>query len=148
MAKSATQLVMNYFDKSSEDNKITSLASKIKQAVSSGPSYRASLDSTARNEIHNRCKSELMRPYQDTYREQIPAVLLAVADKVALKRVAVKKLTSAKNELALGMSLLAALDAEKEANLDTWNTFKENLTSKEVATYEGWLEKFSEDTLV
>lgn len=142
MAKSPMQTVMDLFNKSSESNNIVGFRHKKKQALSSGPSYRASLDSVARNDIHKRCKSELMRPYQDTYRTQIPAILLAVADKTALQRVALRKLKTAENELSLGLSLMNALSSDKGVLLDKWENFKVNLTDEEVAVCEGWLDEF------
>jgi hypothetical protein len=145
MAKSPMQTVMDLFNKSSDSNGIVSIAHKKKQAVSSGPSYRASLESKKRNDMHKRCKSELMRPYQDTYRTQIPALLLAVADETALRRVALRKLKTAENELSLGLSLMNALNSQKGALLDKWEDFKMNLTSDEVRVCEDWLDEFYRD---
>ncbi len=145
MAKSPMQTVMDIFNKSSENNNIVSLSGKKKQAMSSGPSYRASLESRERNSIHKRCKSELMRPYQDTYRTQIPAILLAVADETALRRVALRKLQTAENELSLGLSLMTALSSDKGALLKKWENFKGNLTPSEVSVCEEWLNDFYRD---
>lgn len=142
MAKSPMQTVMDLFNKSSESNGIVSISHKKKQAMSSGPSYRASLESKKRNDMHKRCKSELMRPYQDTYRTQIPALLLAVADETALRRVALRKLKTAENELSLGLSLMNALSSDKGALLDKWESFKANLTTEEISVCEDWLGEF------
>lgn len=145
MSKSKMQYVMNLFNKSSEENKIDTIHDKEKQAISSGPSYRASLDTTARNSIHKRCKSELMRPYQDSYRTQIPALLLAIGDETALRRVAIRKLKTAENELSLGLSLMTALTSDKSTLLEAWYGFKDKLSPEEVATCETWLRDFYRD---
>ncbi len=142
MAKSPMQTVMDLFNKSSDSNNIVTLLDKKRQAMSSGPSYRASVESRERNDIHKRCKSELMRPYQDTYRTQIPAILLAVADETALRRVALRKLQTAENELSLGLSLMTALSSDKGVLLEKWENFKSKLTESEVSVCEEWLDEF------
>ena len=142
MAKSPMQTVMDLFNKSSDSNNIVTLLDKKRQAMSSGPSYRASVESRERNDIHKRCKSELMRPYQDTYRTQIPAILLAVADETALRRVALRKLQTAENELSLGLSLMTALSSDKGVLLEKWENFKCKLTKSEVSVCEKWLDEF------
>ena len=84
MKTAAQKKLFQTFETSSKDNGIVMFKEKLQQARRSGSSYRCQKEAKERVELSYRFSDDLMRPYQDTYRNQIPAILLAMCDKGAL----------------------------------------------------------------
>tara|TARA_R110000764_G_scaffold146619_1_gene234349 strand:- start:798 stop:1259 length:462 start_codon:yes stop_codon:yes gene_type:complete len=134
--------LFSLFNRSSEDNGIVEYSQKLSQASSSGPSYRASLEHTARKNMKARFEDDLMKPYQDTFRNQIPAILLAMGDDEALMKVILKKMSTAENEQRLAKYLLESKYKGKGYLTEKWEEFKLGLTKSELKMYEGWIKTF------
>lgn len=141
--KTATQKVLfNAFEVSSEKNGITEFGDKMKQARWSGASFRTAVEAQDRRKLAARFDDDLMKPYQDTYRNQIPAILLAMGDKKALTKVILKKLKLAENEQRLARYLLEAQTKDEKWLINKWEDFKEEMDEEEVEYYENWLRTF------
>jgi len=141
--KTATQKTLfKAFDDSSVSNGITKFKDKMKQARWSGSSYRTAVEAKERRNLAARFNDDLMKPYQDTYRNQIPAVLLAMCDKPALDKVIIKKLRLAENEQRLARYLLESQTKGIEWLQGKWDSFKEGMSDSEVEYYEEWLNTF------
>jgi hypothetical protein len=134
--------LFSLFNRSSEDNGIVEYSQKLSQAASSGPSYRASLENTARKNMKARFEDDLMKPYQDTFRNQIPAILLAMGDDEALMKVILKKMSTAENEQRLAKYLLESKYKGKGYLTEKWEEFKIGLTKSELEMYEEWIKTF------
>ena len=130
------------FQKSSNDNGIEDYKSQEAQARNSGPSYRCQVERIRRDKLASQVSDDLIKPYQDTYRNQIPAVLLALADKQALTKVILKKMKLAENEQKLSRYLLEAQTKGDAWLLAKWNEMKANLDQEDIDYFDEWLETF------
>lgn len=130
------------FDTSSKQNGIKLFTEKMKQARWSGASYRCAVEAQDRNNLASRFDDDLMKPYQDTYRNQIPAILLAMGDKDALTKVILKKLKLAENEQRLARYLLESQSKGLSWLMKKWETFVEGMTEPEVEYYSEWIDQF------
>jgi len=142
MKTAAQKTLFKAFEISSVKNDITEFPDKLKQARWSGASYRCAVEAKERVNLAERFEDDLMRPYQDTYRNQIPAILLAMGDKEALTKVILKKLTIASNEQRLARYLLESQSKGLTWLTKKWNTFTEDMTEDEVEYYSKWIEAF------
>ena len=99
-----TQVAMAFFD-SAKDNAINEYPRMMRQALTSGPSYRASEETSERHRIRKKYEEDLMMMYQsyavgaNGVRLQIPAAFLGATEKANLNLVATKKLKLATNQL-------------------------------------------------
>jgi hypothetical protein len=142
MKTAAQKTLFNVFEKSSVDNGIVSYSDKLSQARRSGASYRAGVEAYERREMADRFGDDLMKPYQDTFRNQTPAVLLALGDSKALSRVIIKKMKVAENEQRLARYLLEAQTKDEAWLLKKWESFKADMTDQEKEYYQNWLDTF------
>ena len=142
MKTAAQKTLFKAFETSSKENGITRFPEKLKQARWSGASYRCTVEAQKRRSLADRFDDDLMKPYQDTYRNQIPAVLLAMGDKKALTKVILKKLKLAENEQRLARYLLESESKGMSWLMAKWETFTENMTEDEVEHYSDWIEEF------
>ena len=141
--KTATQkTLVKALNDSSVKNGIEEFKDKMKQARWSGSSYRSTVEAQDRRKLATRFSDDLMKPYQDTYRNQVPAVLLAMGDKDALKKVILKKLKLAENEQRLARYLLEAESMGLKWLMHKWKTFSEDMSEDEVEHYSKWIETF------
>lgn len=131
------------FEKSAEENGIYSYKSKKSQAKNSGPSYRCMVERIRREKLAKQVQDDLIKPYQDTFRNQVPAVLLAIADKEALMKVILKKLKLAENEQKLARYLLESQAKGEDWLMAKWVEMKQNLDDEDVAYFEEWLLTFN-----
>ena len=125
MKTAQQKTLFNAFEASSVANGIDEFPDQLKQARWSGASYRTAVEAKERRDLAARFDDDLMKPYQDTYRNQIPAILLAMGDKEALMKVIVKKLTLAENEQRFARYLLQSQSKGKKWLMQKWNTFKD-----------------------
>ena len=125
MKTAQQKTLFNAFEASSVANGIDEFPDQLKQARWSGTSYRTAVEAKERRDLAARFDDDLMKPYQDTYRNQIPAILLAMGDKEALMKVIVKKLTLAENEQRFARYLLQSQSKGKKWLMQKWNTFKD-----------------------
>ena len=130
------------FEASSVANEITEFPDKMKQARWSGANYRTAVEAQERRNLAVRFEDDLMKPYQDTYRNQIPAVLLAMGDQQALTKVIVKKLRLAENEQRLARYLLESQSKGDVWLMQKWNKFKKEMTEEEIKHYQDWIDTF------
>lgn len=144
MKTAAQKVLFKTFEASSEKNGIKEFGNKIKQARWSGASYRTTMEAQERRKLAVRFDDDLMKPYQDTYSNQIPAILLAMSDKKALNKVIMKKLKLAENEQRLARYLLEAQNKDKKWLIDKWASFKDDMNEEEVEHYENWLRTFTQ----
>ena len=142
MKTAAQKTLFKAFEKSSKDNGITRFPEKMKQARWSGASYRCTIEAQKRKSLASRFNDDLMKPYQDTYRNQIPAVLLAMGDGEALTKVILKKLKLAENEQRLARYLLESQSKGLPWLMDKWAGFVGDMTEDEVEHYSEWIEEF------
>jgi hypothetical protein len=137
--------LFDLFRRSSVDNGINTYSHQLSQAATSGPSYRASLNTMARQSMKARFDDDLMKPYQDTFKNQIPALLLALGDDQALMKVILRKMTTAENEQRLAKYLLESKYKGKDYLIEKWDEFKKDLSARELEMYEDWLMTFLPD---
>lgn len=142
MKTAAQKTLFKAFEKSSSRNGITQFPEKLKQARWSGASYRCTVEAQERKSLASRFEDDLMKPYQDTYRNQIPAVLLAMGDNKALTKVILKKMKLAENEQRLARYLLEAQSKGLVWLTKKWETFAEDMTEAEVEHYSQWIDAF------
>lgn len=135
--------LLSIFQKSSDDNGIVDQKSQESQARNSGPSYRSMVERIRREKLAKQVADDLIKPYQDTYRNQIPAVLLAIADKEALTKVILKKMRLAENEQKLARYLLESQTKGDSWLMAKWNEMKMSLDFEDVVYFEEWLATFS-----
>ena len=141
MKKSYKENLLNIFLKSGTKNNITEYPDRVSQARHSGPSYRAMKEAVKRAQLKHLCDDDLMRPYQDSNRQQIPAVLLGIADKASLMRVIIKKMKIAENEQRVARYFLTEMAKGEEHLFGKWDFFKTNLNEEDIKGYEIWLEE-------
>lgn len=142
MKTAAQKTLFKAFETSSVENDIKEFQHKLKQARWSGASYRCTVEAQERKNLADRFDDDLMKPYQDTYRNQIPAVLLAMGDNKALTKVILKKLKLAENEQRLARYLLEAQSKGLVWLTKKWETFVEDMTQSEVEYYSEWIDTF------
>jgi hypothetical protein len=99
----------------------------------------------ARQSMKARFDDDLMKPYQDTFKNQIPALLLALGDDQALMKVILRKMTTAENEQRLAKYLLESKYKGKDYLIEKWDEFKKDLSARELEMYEDWLMTFLPD---
>lgn len=145
MKTAAQKTLFKAFEASSAKNGIKRFNDKMGQARQSGASYRCSVEAKERLNLANRFKDDLMRPYQDTYRNQIPAILLAMGDQAALNKVILKKLKLAENEQRLARYLFESQSKGHDWLMDRWSEFTLGMTKEEVTYYQKWLDTFVND---
>jgi hypothetical protein len=143
MKTAAQKKLFQTFETSSKDNGIVMFKEKLQQARRSGSSYRCQKEAKERVELSYRFSDDLMRPYQDTYRNQIPAILLAMCDKGALTKVILKKLKLAESEQRLARYLLESQGKGEKWLMGKWAEFVKGMTEEEIEYYTNWLETFS-----
>ena len=101
-----TQVTMAFFD-SSKKNAINEYPRMLRQAITSGPSYRASEETRERHRIRSKYEEDLMMMYQSSavgdngVPLQIPAAFLGATEEANLNAVARKKLKLATNQLQI-----------------------------------------------
>lgn len=142
MKTASQRTLFKAFETSSVRNSITEFPEKLKQARWSGASYRCTVEAQKRKSLANRFDDDLMKPYQDTYRNQIPAILLAMGDNEALTKVILKKLKLAENEQRLARYLLESQNKGLGWLTKKWETFVEDMDEREVEHYSEWIEEF------
>lgn len=142
MKTAAQKTLFKTFEESSSRNGITQFPEKLKQARWSGASYRCTVEAQERRSLASRFDDDLMKPYQDTYRNQIPAVLLAMGDNKALTKVILKKMKISENEQRLARYLLEAQSKGLDWLTKKWETFVEDMTEVEVERYSQWIDEF------
>ena len=146
MKIAAQKTLFKAFQTSSKNNGITRFPEKMKQARWSGASYRCTIEAQERKSLANRFDDDLMKPYQDTHRNQIPAVLLAMGDKEALTKVILKKLKLAENEQRLARYLLESQSKGLPWLMNKWTGFVKDMTEGEVDYYSEWIKEFVYDS--
>lgn len=142
MKTASQRTLFKAFETSSVRNGITEFPEKLKQARWSGASYRCTVEAQKRKSLAQRFDDDLMKPYQDTYRNQIPAILLAMGDNEALTKVILKKLKLAENEQRLARYLLESQNKGLGWLTKKWETFVEDMDEREVEHYSEWIEEF------
>jgi hypothetical protein len=142
MKTAQQKTLFNAFEASSVANGINEFPHKMKQARWSGASYRTAVEAKERRDLAARFEDDLMKPYQDTYRNQTPAILLAMGDKEALMKVIVKKLTLVENEQRLARYLLQSQSKGDKWLMQKWDAFKEEMTDEEIEHYQEWIDMF------
>lgn len=142
MKTAAQKTLFKAFETSSVENGIKAFPEKLKQARWSGASYRCTVEAQKRKSLACRFDDDLMKPYQDTYRNQIPAILLAMGDNKALTKVILKKLKLAENEQRLARYLLESQSKGLVWLTKKWETFVEDMTESEVEYYSEWIGEF------
>lgn len=142
MKTAAQKTLFKAFDESSVKNGIKKFGDKMKQARWSGSSYRTAVEAQERRNLAERFNDDLMKPYQDTYRNQVPAILLAMGDKEALNKVILKKLRLAENEQRLARYLLESQTKGIKWLTVKWASFRAEMSDDEVEHYEAWLKEF------
>jgi len=143
MKTAAQKKLFQTFETSSENNGIVKFKEKLQQARRSGSSYRCQKEAKERVELSFRFNDDLMRPYQDTYRNQIPAILLAMCDKGSLTKVILKKLQLAESEQRLARYLFESQSKGEKWLMKKWAEFVKGMTEEEIEHYTSWLEAFS-----
>jgi len=139
----AQKTLLNEFEFSSARNGIEDYPAKLSQARQSGAYYRTGIEAQDRRKMADRFGDDLMMPYQDTYRNQIPAILLAMGDQEALKKVISKKMTLVENQQRLTRYLFEAMTKGTPWLLQKWSEFKGEMTEEEISDYEDWLKTFA-----
>jgi hypothetical protein len=141
----AQKTLFNEFEISSVRNGIDDYSEKMSQARQSGAAYRSGKEAVERRNMAARFGDDLMMPYQDTYRNQIPAILLAMGDTEALRKVISKKMTLVENQQRLTRYLFEAMTKGTPWLLAKWADFKKEMSDDEVEEYEDWLKTFAPD---